>query len=153
MPATTHGNQTLDASLSTINDHAGSSRLGAASQPPHFAVPNSSHHKDARIPSSPLRGHSSSVPTTPSSQVLSTSMTQSLHLPNGLRTLPPGYPARTALLGNDRTRASVTVVGTSADVLGLSGPTANGQDSVTAATHLLGSSGSHVAPKHLSSSS
>ena len=157
-PSSLLQNSTIDASLSNLNDHVGSSRLGASvSQPPQFAVPNSSHHKEARVPSSPLRGGlSSSVPTTPSStpQVLSNaSMTQSLHLPNGLRTLPLGHPARTALLGNDRTRGSVTVVGTSAGVLGLSGPTAKGQESVTSATHLLGSSGSHVASKHLSSSS
>ena len=149
-------NSSVDTSLS--NDvvsggggGGGMSRIGALSQPPLFAVPNSSsHHKDARYPSSsPVRGLNSSLPTT--SQVLSTassSMTQSLHLPNGLKTLPHGHPmARTALLG--------TVVGNSAaaGVLGLAGPSAKGQESVSAAAHLLGTSGSHVASKHLSSSS
>ena len=133
----------------------GSSRLGTASQPPPFATPNSSsHHKDVRVSSSPLRGVASAVPSSPSSsssssQVLSAS--QSLHLPNGLRTLPPGHPA-SRFVGGDRTRGSVTVVGTTADVLGLSNA-AKGPEPVSAATHLLASSGSRVASKHLSSSS
>ena len=147
------------------NDNAGLARLSAAATasqqlpPPQFGTPNSSsHHKDARVSSvSPLRGlvsSSSSVPSSPSSsQVLSASMTQSLHLPNGLRTLPAGHPGRAALMAGDRTRGSVTVVGTTAGVLGLTNPAAKGQETVTAATHLLASSGSHVASKHLSSSS
>ena len=157
LEATSHANP---------NDVVGISRLGAASQPPPFAAsaaPNSSsHHKDGRASSSPLRGLASSVPSSSSSspssssQVLSASMsTQSLHLPNGLRTLPPGHPARAALTGSDnRTRTSVTVGVTTAGVhLGLTGPAAKGQETVTAATHLLASSGSHAASKLHSSSS